>query len=48
MGLLRKMDLDEINSVANDVARYVCSHAGATPALPPEFAKRFELDRRRA
>jgi fructokinase len=45
MGLLRKMDLDEVNLLANDVARYVCSHAGGTPALPLEFAKRFELDR---
>jgi fructokinase len=41
LGLLRKMDLDEINTVANDVARYVCSQAGATPALPEEFARRF-------
>jgi fructokinase len=45
MGLLRKMDLNEVNLLANDVARYVCSHTGATPALPMEFAKRFELDR---
>jgi fructokinase len=45
MGLLRKMDLDEVNLLANDVARYVCSHTGATPALPLEFAKRFEFDR---
>ena len=48
MGLLRKMDLDELNLLANDVARYVCSHTGATPALPLEFAKRFEFDRSRA
>lgn len=41
LGLLRKMDLDEINTIANDVARYVCSQAGATPALPEEFARRF-------
>ncbi len=41
LGLLRKIDLDEINAIANDVARYVCSQAGATPALPVEFAKRF-------
>jgi Sugar kinases, ribokinase family len=45
MGLLRKIDLDEVNLLANDVARYVCSHTGATPALPMEFAKRFELNR---
>jgi fructokinase len=48
MGLLRKMDLDEINLLANDVARYVCSHAGGTPPLPSEFAKRFECDFRSA
>lgn len=45
MGLLRKMELDEVNLLANDVARYVCSQTGATPALPLEFAKRFEFDR---
>lgn len=45
MGLLRKMDLDEVNFLANDVARYVCSQTGATPALPSGFAKRFEFDR---
>jgi fructokinase len=41
LGLLSKMDLDEINAVANAVARYVCSQAGATPELPSEFARRF-------
>ena len=43
LGLLRKMDLDEINTLANDVARYVCSQTGATPALPVEFARRFSI-----
>jgi fructokinase len=41
LGLLRKMSLDEINLIANDVARYVCSQPGATPPMPPEFAKMF-------
>jgi fructokinase len=41
LGLLRRMDLDEINNIANEVARYVCSQAGATPSLPIEFARRF-------
>jgi fructokinase len=41
LGLLLKMDLNEINSIANDVAGYVCSQAGGTPALPAEFARRF-------
>jgi fructokinase len=43
LGLLRKMDLDEINTIANEVARYVCSEPGATPALPIEFARRFSI-----
>jgi len=41
LGLLTKMHLDEINAVANAVARYVCSQAGATPEFPLEFARRF-------
>jgi fructokinase len=41
LGLLQKMDLDEINEIANEVARYVCSQPGATPQLPLEFVKRF-------
>ena len=36
IGLLRKMDLDEVNIAANEVARHVCSCAGATPPLPDE------------
>jgi len=43
LGLLRKMDLDEINTLANEVARHVCSHAGAMPSLPVEFARRFSV-----
>jgi len=43
LGLVRKMDLDEINTIANEVARYVCSQPGATPALPIEFARRFSI-----
>lgn len=42
-GLLRKMDLNEINTIANEVARYVCSQPGATPALPIEFVRRFSI-----
>jgi fructokinase len=41
MGLLVKMDLNEINSIANEVARYVCSQPGATPPLPPELAEKL-------
>jgi len=43
LGLLHKMDLDKINTIANEVARYVCSQPGATPALPIEFAQRFSI-----
>jgi fructokinase len=41
LGLLNGMNLDETNALANEVARYVCSHAGATPRLPAEFAGKF-------
>ena len=41
LGLLSTMPLDAINAVANEVARYVCSCAGATPQLPRHFAERF-------
>jgi len=41
LGLLHQMDLDEINTIANEVARYVCSQPGATPTLPIEFARKF-------
>ena len=41
LGLLSKRDLDEINSIANEVARYVCSQPGATPPLPSELGFRF-------
>jgi fructokinase len=43
LGLLHKMDLDEINTIANEVARYVCSQPGATPTMPVEFARRFSI-----
>jgi len=42
MGLLRGMDLDEINERANAVASYVCSQHGATPPLPPELRAPFQ------
>ncbi len=41
LGLLHNLDLDKINSIANDVARYVCSQAGATPAIPASFAEQI-------
>ena len=41
MGLLRNLPLPEINAGANEVARFVCSRAGATPSLPPSLARRY-------
>jgi len=34
LGILRGDDLDRINHLANTVASHVCSHSGATPAMP--------------
>jgi len=42
MGVLSKMDLNRTNAIANDVASYVCLHAGATPSMPGEFSERFQ------
>jgi fructokinase len=44
MGLLHKLDLDEINFAANEVARHVCSCAGATPVLPAALRSLFVRD----
>jgi hypothetical protein len=41
MGLLNKVDLDEVHAVAVQVARFVCSHTGATPALPEHLRNKF-------
>ena len=41
LGLLKKMELDEINALAGEVARHVCSCAGATPPLPKRICDRF-------
>jgi fructokinase len=41
LGLLQKKELDEINALASEVARYVCSCAGATPPLPKTICDRF-------
>jgi fructokinase len=41
MGLLCKMPLDEINDLADEVARHVCSRAGATPPLPKHLSQKF-------
>ncbi len=41
VGLLQKMPLKEINVAANEVARHVCSCAGATPPLPESVRQLF-------
>jgi fructokinase len=41
MGLLNGMDLDEVHAAASEVASYVCSQAGATPALPANLRNKF-------
>jgi fructokinase len=41
LGLLQKMELDEINALADEVARYVCCSTGATPPLPKAICDRF-------
>jgi fructokinase len=41
LGLLQQKPLGEINELADEVARHVCSHAGATPPLPPAICARF-------
>ena len=41
LGVLHNLDLDEINSIANEVACYVCSKAGATPPMPAALADKF-------
>lgn len=37
MGYLYRLDLDEINNMANKLASYVCSQKGGTPNLPDEL-----------
>jgi fructokinase len=41
LGMLSKMPLASINAVADEVARHVCSCAGATPQLPRRLVERF-------
>ena len=37
MGYLYRLDLDEINNMANKLSSYVCSQKGGTPNLPDEL-----------
>lgn len=41
LGMLKGYGLEQINKYANQVACYVCSQTGATPALPPDLMKLF-------
>lgn len=42
MGLLARMSLDEVHNLAGELARYVCSQAGATPPMPEAFRKKVD------
>lgn len=39
LGLLRGLELEEINSAANRIAAHVCACAGATPELPEDLRR---------
>jgi fructokinase len=41
LGLLQKLELNKINTLADEVARHVCACAGATPPLPQSICDRF-------
>lgn len=44
LGLLAGWDLDEVNRWANEVAAFVCSQPGATPAFPAELLAPFRAE----
>jgi fructokinase len=41
-GILHKLPLEKINTLANSVAAYVCSQLGASPVLPGSLIKEFK------
>jgi fructokinase len=41
LGWRRRMELSSLHILAGEVAGYVCSRAGATPALLPIYRKRM-------
>ena len=42
LGLLQNMALSDINRYANQIAGYVCSSNGATPAIPRHLTEHFQ------
>jgi fructokinase len=46
VGLLSGWPLDRINQAANEVAAFVCTQPGATPALPEDIRRRYALQER--
>ena len=48
LGLLAGWDVEKIGSVANEIAAYVCSCAGATPPLPATLRQFFERNHDRS
>jgi fructokinase len=44
LGLLRGLELERINDAANKIAAFVCTCAGATPALPEELRRLLDPD----
>jgi fructokinase len=45
MGLLLEMKLDELHAWAAEMARHVCSQAGATPAIPVQIREKCLIHR---
>lgn len=43
MGLLARRTLEDIHSLANDLAGFVCSQPGATPPLPEAFRNKCQI-----
>ena len=41
LGLLKGLELERINQIANRVASYICTCRGATPSIPTDFQRFF-------
>lgn len=44
IGLLKELNLGALNTYANQVAAYVCSHSGATPKISTEIMNLYKSD----